>query len=188
MKKYLMHEVYLSLGSNLGDKISNLSNAIVNLTESNILINHRNSNNQELIGMSSIYETKHWSEDPTEEDYPNYFNIACRATTSFTPTDLLNEIKRIEKKIGRNLEKEQNTPREIDIDILFFDNKIINEKNLTIPHPRLSLRAFVLKPLSEIAPDYVHPVEKITVIELYKKLSFLEKKNVKKINKLIIKT
>ncbi|MBI51708.1 MAG: 2-amino-4-hydroxy-6-hydroxymethyldihydropteridine diphosphokinase [Chloroflexi bacterium] len=177
-----MHKVYLSLGSNLGDKVSNLSRAISNLKESNITIDRWNSNDQESIGISSIYETEHWSEDLNQKDYPNYFNIACRVITSNGPIDLLNEIKIIEKKLGRNLEKEKNSPREIDIDILFFDQVIVDQKNLIIPHPRLSLRAFVLKPLSEIAPDYIHPIDKCSVTELFEKLTNIEKNSVKKIN------
>ena len=182
MNKDSMHKVYLSLGSNLGNKVSNLSQAITNLNAANILIDHLNSNDHRSTGISSIYETEHWSEDINKKDYPNYLNIACRVITAYEPIDLLNEIKIIEKKIGRNLEKEKNSPREIDIDILFFDQIIVEKKNLIIPHPRLSLRAFVLKPLSEIAPDYIHPVEKFSVSELFKNLTNIEKNTVKKLN------
>jgi len=182
MIKDIKHTVYLSLGSNLGNKISNLSQAIFNLKDSNIQIDSWNSNEKVKAGISSVYETKHWSQAPNEKHYPNYFNIACRVITPYKPVELLNKIKIIEKKIGRNLEKEKNSPREIDIDILFFDQEIIDMENLTIPHPRLSLRAFVLKPLSDIAPNFIHPVEKFSVVELFEKLSYLEKKSVKKVD------
>ena len=181
-----MHKVYLSLGSNLGNRKLNLSNAITHLSDSGIIIDSWNDDDQQSKCISSVYETEHWSENLNEENYPNYFNIACRVQTLLDPNTLLKKIKSIEKKIGRNLKNTKNSPREIDIDILFFDDIVMDEKNLIIPHPRLIFRAFVLIPLFEIAPDFVHPIKQNSVNELLEKISFSEKNSVRKISDSIV--
>tara|TARA_B100001142_G_scaffold329307_1_gene392152 strand:- start:6792 stop:7343 length:552 start_codon:yes stop_codon:yes gene_type:complete len=177
-----MHKVYLSLGSNLGNRKLNLSNAITHLSDSGIIIESWNDDVQQSKCISSVYETEHWSENLNEENYPNYFNIVCKVQTLLDPNTLLKKIKSIEKKMGRNLKNTKNSPRQIDIDILFFDDIVMDEKNLIIPHPRLIFRAFVLIPLFEIAPDFVHPIKQNSVNELLEKISFSEKSSVRKIS------
>jgi 2-amino-4-hydroxy-6-hydroxymethyldihydropteridine diphosphokinase len=102
--------------------------------------------------VSSFYET----EPVGYKEQPSFLNLVCRITTNLPPEELLHLAKDIETRMGR-LPSFLNAPRIIDIDILFYDNKIMETQNLTIPHPRLKDRAFVLIPLAEIAPDLVHP-------------------------------
>jgi len=133
---------YLCLGSNLGKREENLRQALtllppkVNLDE-----------------VSSIYET----EPVGYKEQPLFLNLVCRITTNLPPEELLRFVKEIETRMGRVPSGQINAPRPIDIDILLYDNKIMETQNLTIPHPRLEDRAFVLIPLTEIAPDLVHP-------------------------------
>jgi 2-amino-4-hydroxy-6-hydroxymethyldihydropteridine diphosphokinase len=102
--------------------------------------------------VSSIYET----EPVGYKEQPLFFNLVCRITPNLPPEELLHLAKDIETRMGR-VPSFLNAPRIIDIDILFYDNKIMETQDLTIPHPRLHDRAFVLIPLAEIAPDLVHP-------------------------------
>jgi GTP cyclohydrolase-4 len=133
--------VYLCLGSNLGKREENLCQALTLLS---LKVN--------LGEVSSIYET----EPVGFKEQPLFLNLVCRITTNLPPEELLHLAKEIETSIGR-VPSFPNAPRPIDIDILFYDNKIMETQNLTIPHPRLQDRAFVLIPLAEIAPDLVHP-------------------------------
>ncbi|HET8912819.1 MAG TPA: GTP cyclohydrolase MptA [Ktedonobacteraceae bacterium] len=135
------HTVYLALGSNLGDRRSNLSAALQRLREV-----------MEIDTVSSIYET----EPVGYLDQPRFFNIACAGKTRLSAYDLLKYAKDVEIFIGRQ-PTFRNGPRPIDIDILFFDDIKIEDEELTVPHPRLTERAFVLAPLAEIAPDLVDP-------------------------------
>lgn len=133
---------YLCLGSNLGKREENLRQALTLLS---LKVN--------LEEVSSLYET-----EPVDyKEQPLFLNLVCRITTNLSPEELLHLAKDIETKMGRVPSEQINSPRPIDIDILFYDNKIIETPNLTIPHPRLKDRAFVLIPLNEIAPDLVHP-------------------------------
>lgn len=136
-----MPTAYLCLGSNLGDREKNLAQALTLLSEK-----------AKLEKLSSIYET----EPEGYKEQPLFLNMVCRITTNLTPWELLSLAKATESKMGR-MPSFPNAPRSIDIDILFYDNKIIKTQNLTIPHPRLAERAFVLIPLAEIAPNLVHP-------------------------------
>jgi len=102
---------------------------------------------------SSVYET----EPVGYKEQPLFLNLACQVTTNLNPWELLHLAKAIENKMGRISGKQINAPRPIDIDILFYNKQIINSKNLTVPHPRLAKRAFVLIPLSEIAAELIHP-------------------------------
>lgn len=133
---------YLCLGSNMGDREKTLRQALTLLS---LKIN--------LDKVSSIYET----EPVGYKEQPLFLNLVCRITTDLPPEELLHFAKEIETRIGRVPSEQINSPRPIDIDILFYDNKIMETQNLTIPHPRLKDRAFVLIPLAEIAPDLVHP-------------------------------
>ena len=136
------HIVYLALGSNMGNRLSNLKAAVLNLTPQ-MTVKQK----------SSVYETPPWGF--TEQDA--FLNQVVKVTTYLEPEPLLRHLKRMETALGR-VPNFQNGPRVIDIDILFFDNTIINTPPLMVPHPRLHERAFVLVPLAEIEPDFVHPI------------------------------
>lgn len=142
--------IYLALGTNLGDRIANLQTAI-NLLSSKAII----------VQESSVYVTPPWG----IVDQPDFLNQVIEISTNLTPSCLLRSIKDIELKMGRQ-KTIRNGPRLIDLDILFYGTQVINKKALTIPHPRLHERAFVLVPLYEIAPDFVHPVLNETVKSL----------------------
>lgn len=137
-----MSTAYLCLGSNLGDRGENLNQALSLLSQE---INLEN--------VSSIYET----EPVGYKDQPSFLNLVCRVTTNLNPWELLHLAKTVETTMGRTPSKQANSPRIIDIDILFYNNNIIKTQDLTIPHPRLAERAFVLIPLAEIAPELIHP-------------------------------
>jgi len=133
--------VYLGLGSNLGEREENLRQALTLL-----------SLKVKLDEVSSIYET----EPVGYREQPLFLNMVCQINTTLPPEELFHLAKEIETRMGR-VPSFPNAPRIIDIDILFYDNKIMDTPNFTIPHPRLHDRAFVLIPLAEIAPDLVHP-------------------------------
>ena len=137
-----MAAVYLCLGSNLGERETNLCQALALL-----------SLKANLEQVSSIYET----EPVGYRDQPRFLNLVCRLTTDMPPGELLRFAKDIESRLGRVPGRQKNTPRVIDIDILFYGDTIMETPDLTIPHPRLKDRAFVLIPLNEIAPDLIHP-------------------------------
>jgi 2-amino-4-hydroxy-6-hydroxymethyldihydropteridine diphosphokinase len=138
--------VYLGLGSNLGKREENLCQALTLL-----------SLKVKLDEVSSIYETEPVPILNRDKEQPLFLNLVCRITTNLPPEELFHLAKDIETRMGRVPSKQRNLPRLIDIDILFYNNKIMETPNLTIPHPRLHDRAFVLIPLAEIAPDLVHP-------------------------------
>jgi 2-amino-4-hydroxy-6-hydroxymethyldihydropteridine diphosphokinase len=137
---------YLCLGSNLGKRGKNLCQALTLLS---LKVN--------LEKVSSIYETEPVPIQNRDRKQPLFLNLVCRITTDLPPEELLHLAKDIETRMGRVPSGQTNSPRPIDIDILFYDNKIMETQNLTIPHPRLHDRAFVLIPLNELAPDLVHP-------------------------------
>ena len=141
---------YLGLGSNLGNRQDNLDKAL-NLLSQRLQVRQ----------VSSIYDT----EPVGNVNQPRFLNSVCQVHTRLTPTELLALAKGIELKLGRAPGK-SNAPRPIDIDILFYDDQVIETPELVIPHPRLAERAFVLIPLAEIAPDLVHPVRGKTIKEL----------------------
>src|SRR5580692_2431999 len=145
------HElVYLSLGSNIGDRARNLSAAIDHLRAPG-----------EVVAVSSFYET-----EPVEFTAQAWFlNCAVALDTEKTPHQLLAGILDIEQQLGRRRGQEKG-PRIIDVDILLFGNSIVDDPGLTIPHPSMHERRFVLEPLAEIAPDALHPVLQQTIREL----------------------
>jgi GTP cyclohydrolase-4 len=141
---------YIGLGSNLGDRKQNLARALE-------LLSQRLKVEQ----ISSIYET----EPVGYEQQPLFLNAVCRIFTRLNPEKLLRLAKKIEAKLGRT-PSFPNAPRPIDIDILLYSDEVFSDKELTIPHPRLAERAFVLVPLAEMAPDLVHPANGKTIREL----------------------
>jgi 2-amino-4-hydroxy-6-hydroxymethyldihydropteridine diphosphokinase len=150
-----MPTLYLALGSNLGDREKNLRDALARLGEF-----------IDLARVSSIYETEPWG----VRDQPWFLNLVCAGTTTLSPVDVLRRAKKIEIEMGRT-EGIRFGPRPIDIDILLYDRVIELSPALTIPHPRLHERAFVLVPLAEIAPDLIHPRLRVTIRALLRRLA-----------------
>ena len=144
------HIVYLALGTNLGDRLANLRAAIKAL-----------SSEINVIAESKVYETPPWG----YENQPTFLNMAVKCETNLEPESLLKRLKQLEVQLGRE-QSFRWGPRLIDIDILFYDDLILKSESLTIPHPRLHERAFVLVPLADIASDFVHPVLKKMIKEL----------------------
>ncbi len=159
-----MNRVYLSLGSNLGSRQGNILQALQ-------YIQTRTS----IKRVSSFYET----EPVGYLDQPNFLNSACYLETELSPAEMLYFLKWIEKRMGRR-ESFRNAPRPIDLDILFFNDLVLADETLCIPHPRIQERAFVLAPLAEIAPDLVHPVLKSTMQEL---LGKVDRKGVRRVER-----
>jgi 2-amino-4-hydroxy-6-hydroxymethyldihydropteridine diphosphokinase len=144
------HIVYLALGTNLGDRSGNLKQAIAALTPQ-----------LDVKAKSQVYETPPWG----FEEQPKFLNQVVKANTYLDPEPLLKHLKRLEVALGRQ-ESFPNGPRLIDIDLLFYDDLVVNKPSLVIPHPRLHERGFVLLPLMDVAPNLVHPVQQKTVQEL----------------------
>ena len=161
-----MTEVYLGLGSNVGDRFENIQRAVTSIAELG-----------EITAVSDVYETEPWG----KTDQSAFLNACIQLQTERNPEDLLSTLKQIEIELGR-VERERWGPREIDIDILFHADTLLQTQRLTIPHPLLHERAFVLKPLSDIAPDFMHPVHEKTIREL---LQSVPTKGLEKTNKSI---
>ena len=154
-----MGSLYLGLGSNIGNKAENLQKA-------GILIEKRIGG---LISSSAFYHTKPWG----YRSENSFLNSVICIETDMPPFQVLDLIKQIEKEMGRKRDTtERYEDRVIDIDILFYDDLIFSDENhtLTIPHPLLEKRGFVLEPLNEIAPDFIHPIRKKTIARLYDEL------------------
>ena len=143
--------VYLSLGSNLGEREKNLAQALEALEREHIAIEAR----------SSIYET----EPQDVADQPWFLNMVVRGRTKLFPLQLLATVKRIERKLGRpSGAGVRRGPRVVDIDILLFEETVMETPELTIPHPRMAQRRFVLEPLLEIEPEARHPSRRKTFV------------------------
>lgn len=150
--------VYLSLGSNKGDRVGYVQQATSLLGGVDGI---------DIIRTSSLYETQPWLEKETTW----YVNAVIEIKTSLSAQDLLAECLRIEKQLGRNREIEgKYGDRNIDIDILFFGKEILKEKDLEIPHKFLHQRAFILVPMLELNPDFVHPDLTKSISELHEEL------------------
>ncbi|MFQ5611296.1 MAG: 2-amino-4-hydroxy-6-hydroxymethyldihydropteridine diphosphokinase [Anaerolineae bacterium] len=144
------HQIWLGLGANLGHRARNLAAALDRL-EAQVTV----------VQVSPCYETEPWG----IRDQPSFLNLVCRGQTGLEPQALLAFLKGIEQEMGRGPGIRYG-PRPIDLDILFYDDLILNAPNLTIPHPRLHQRAFVLAPLADLAPGLVHPLRGETVAEM----------------------
>lgn len=155
--------VYLSLGSNLGDRLANLRLALTLLQTL-----------ARLEEVSSLYETQ----PQGVSDQPLFLNAVCRVSTGLEPQALLRFLKNVERETGRQPGGERWGPRPIDLDILLYDDRVLDAPELTVPHPRLAERAFVLVPLCELAPELRHPLLGKTMKEL---LASVGKKGVRKI-------
>ncbi|MDH7514622.1 MAG: 2-amino-4-hydroxy-6-hydroxymethyldihydropteridine diphosphokinase [Bacteroidota bacterium] len=144
--------VYLGLGSNLGDRCSALRNALRRIDE---------LPGTSIESVSPVYETEPWS----FRDQPDFLNCAAAVLTRLPADELFEALKGIERSLGR-LPAERYHPRHIDIDIILYGDLVIGGGHLTVPHPELARRRFVLQPLCDLAPSLVHPVEKKTIREL----------------------
>jgi len=142
---------YIGLGSNLGDRSKNLSGAVERLSSVGTVT-----------AVSSIYETKPWG---VEGYQPRYLNQAVAVDTSMDALDVVTELLAIEYSLGRARE-EKNASRTLDLDLLLHGDSVMNASGVTVPHPRLHERAFVLIPLVEIAPEIVHPILDRSIAEL----------------------
>jgi 2-amino-4-hydroxy-6-hydroxymethyldihydropteridine diphosphokinase len=150
-----MTEVFIGIGSNMGDRLDNLASAASLLAQE-----------CEIKQISSVFETG-------PEGYvaqPDFLNCVVKGETGLTPLELLDELKSIEKIIGR-IPSFRNAPRTIDLDILFYGDKVINQQGLEIPPPRLHERAFVLVPMVQITPQFIHPALHKTMQQLLSELA-----------------
>jgi 2-amino-4-hydroxy-6-hydroxymethyldihydropteridine diphosphokinase len=147
-------QVYLLLGSNVGNRIHHLKNAKQAIA----------NDCGRIISESSVYETEPWG----LKEQSDFLNCAIEIETELSPPKLLQQLKKLETLSGRK-QNEKWGARELDIDILFYGNEIINLPDLKIPHPYISERRFTLVPLNEIASDYIHPVFKKSIRQLLEK-------------------
>ena len=146
-----MRKIYLSIGSNKGNRYSFIKEAL-RLIQKDI---------GEVILISKIYETKSWGFQSDD-----FLNLCILIKSELIPKKLISKLKKIEERIGRKRNNDKIEAREIDIDILFYSDEIVNQKDLIIPHQRLHLRNFVLYPLNDIAADFIHPILLKSVNEL----------------------
>lgn len=153
---------YLCLGANSKNRLTTVQQAVSLLSL---------AENIKLIRASALYETEPWG----VKDQNWFLNMVVEIKTDLSAQDLLLKCLSIEKMLGRDRSREQRWgERPVDIDIIFYDNQIINTGILTVPHPRMHERAFVLVPLLELIPDFVHPVLKKSVSDLYDELDDVE--------------
>lgn len=143
---------FIAIGSNIGDRIGNVRKA-ASLVADGV--------NASLLAMSSLYETEPWG----IKEQPAFVNAVMKVATVLSPMELLSHTRAIETQMGRQRELRYG-PRTIDLDIIFYGGLVMDENGLTIPHPRAAGRAFVMVPLAEIAPDFVHPVLKRSALDI----------------------
>ncbi|MFH1061408.1 MAG: 2-amino-4-hydroxy-6-hydroxymethyldihydropteridine diphosphokinase [Candidatus Omnitrophota bacterium] len=154
----LKNKVYLGIGSNLGERSANIEKALLLLNE---------NPNISVAQVSTIYET-----DPVGGPAQGKFlNGVIELRTDLNPLELLNYLQNIEEKLGRVRTGLKNQPRTLDLDILLFDDRVINTQQLIIPHALIQDRLFVLKPFADIAPEVIHPILKKTIKQIFRALS-----------------
>jgi 2-amino-4-hydroxy-6-hydroxymethyldihydropteridine diphosphokinase len=149
-----MKIVYLGIGTNLGKREENLKQAVARIGK----------DIGPVLKSSSIYETAPWGFESNDE----FLNMVVQVETKLIPSGLLGRVLMIESLLGRIREEKRYSSRLIDIDILLYDDLIVEEESLTIPHPLLHKRKFVMVPLCEIASDVIHPVLKMSMAQLLK--------------------
>lgn len=164
MQDRIQTDVYISLGSNIGDGVRNCVEAVRALGKVPDVV---------LVAKSSYYSTEPWG----VKDQPVFTNCVARIETRLSPLRLLSYLKAIERKLGRPPEAADRrwAPRIIDLDIVFFGDVVLGDVELTLPHPRAVERGFVMIPLAEIAPDYAHPVTGCTMAEIANALGARER-------------
>jgi len=148
----MMELAFLGLGSNLGNRLVSLRSAVDRIA---------GLNNTRIANVSSVYETEPYG----VKDQPDFLNAVIGIETDLSVEELQRHLKSIEQEAGR-IRRAKWGPREIDIDILFFGSRRIEGGILTVPHPGVAERRFVLEPLAEVSPDFIHPVTQMTVSEL----------------------
>jgi len=148
----MMRHIFIGLGSNVGDRLGFLDAAILELGE---------LSNTKIVGMSSVYETEPYG----NKNQPEFLNMAVELESNLEPDKLFSGLKSIEEKLGRH-RTERWGPREIDLDLLYFGKRVVNQKNLQVPHPEVGHRRFVLVPLNEIAHFFIDPVRRKNISEL----------------------
>lgn len=154
-----MSKAIISLGSNIKDRQGYLNQAIKSLQDFS-----------KIIKTSSFYETEPYG----NKDQEWFLNAVISIETKLSPTELLEKCQEIENNLGR-VRKEKWGARTLDLDILFYNNEVIEDKNLVIPHKEIAKRSFVLTPLNEIEPEFTHPVLNKTVKQLYQELKTTDK-------------
>ena len=162
------HRVFIGLGTNLGNRKQHLAEAVQQVSM------HIGT----IIKPSGLYETPAWG----LIEQPDFLNQVLEVQTHLSPQEVLSKLLAIEQEMGR-IRTQKWGPRLIDLDILFYDDLVLDKPNLKIPHPYIQERAFVLEPLFEIAPDFIHPVFKKTSAELLRKLQLVEQIKVRKVTK-----
>lgn len=150
-----MNTAYIGLSTNLGNKIQNITDALDKI-----------ASKCEIKAKSNIYLTEPWG----VTDQPDYYNQCIQIETELTAQDLLNFLLHTENELGR-VRLEKYGARTMDLDLLLFNQEIINTPNLQVPHPLLTERKFVLAPLQEIAADQIHPINNLTISQLYQQCS-----------------
>jgi len=149
--------IYLCIGGNLGEREANLEEALEFI----------DFNFGDVVGVSSMYESEPWG----MSDVPNFLNQVVHIQSELTDKELLEEIADLEEFFGRERSSQGYVSREMDIDVLFIDEEVISTEALQVPHPRISERRFVLEPMAEIAPEFIHPELKQAVEVLLKACS-----------------
>jgi 2-amino-4-hydroxy-6-hydroxymethyldihydropteridine diphosphokinase len=150
-----MVEIFIGLGSNVGDREDNLRKALSLLNEK-----------MKILRVSSMYET----EPMYMKDQEWFLNCVAKFETDLTPRELLDYLQDIEKRLGRKRDARYG-PRNIDLDILFYGSKVVEEDEFRIPHLKIHERRFVLVPLAEIDPEYIHPIYQTTISALLANLN-----------------
>lgn len=147
-QEYYSYPVAIGIGSNVGDRLSHIRKAIFQISERGIISN---------VKISGVYETPALLPETAPEEWnTSFYNCAISGNTDLKPEVLLNELKEVEKSLGR-IDRGRWGPREIDLDIICWGNLVYSSEKLTIPHPELHKRLFVIAPLAELLPDWAHP-------------------------------